>query len=177
MFTFFSIWSLASAFWHTVSVLKVFRISSAFLRYFLASLQHSRLSLPEAVLTLGIQTRHSRSIRLHVHLNILETCYQRSILLNAFYLLNDLLPHVKVNVALQIEDLFFAAKALWLIRFSLNEIPSSGFDSSFTLLSIASSPYQVISGTNEHNSSKYTTMIHAQLFQCPLNNSKSISCG
>ena len=26
------------------------------------------------VLTLGIQTRHSRSIRLHVHLNILETC-------------------------------------------------------------------------------------------------------
>ena len=38
-------------------------------------------SLPEAVLvlTLGIQTRHSGSIRLHVHLNILETCYQRSI--------------------------------------------------------------------------------------------------
>ena len=38
-------------------------------------------SLPEAVLvrTLGIQTRHSRSIRLHVHLNILETCYQRGI--------------------------------------------------------------------------------------------------
>ena len=41
-------------------------------------------SLPAAVrvLTLGIQTRHSRSIRLHVHLNILETCqltcYQRS---------------------------------------------------------------------------------------------------
>ena len=34
-------------------------------------------SLPEAVrvLTLGIQTRHSWSIRLHVHLNILETCY------------------------------------------------------------------------------------------------------
>ena len=32
---------------------------------------------------------------------------------------------------------------------------------------IASSPYQVISGTNVHNSSKYTTMIH---------NSKSISC-
>ena len=32
-------------------------------------------SLPEAVLvvTLGIQTRHSGSIRLHVHLNILET--------------------------------------------------------------------------------------------------------
>ena len=38
-------------------------------------------SLPEAVraLTLGIQTRYSQSIRLHVHLNILETCYQRSI--------------------------------------------------------------------------------------------------
>ena len=38
-------------------------------------------SLPEAVLvlTLGIHTRHSGSIRLHVHLNILETCYQRSI--------------------------------------------------------------------------------------------------
>ena len=47
--------------------------------------------------------------------------------------------------------------ALWLIRFSLNEIPSSGCNSSFTLLSIASSPYQVISGTNVHNSSKYTT--------------------
>ena len=67
-------------------------------------------------------------------------------------------------------------KALWLIRFSLNEIPSSGCDSSFTLLSIASSPYQAISGKNVHNSSKYTTMIHAQLFQCPFNNSKSISC-
>ena len=65
-------------------------------------------------------------------------------------------------------------KALWLIRFSLNEIPSSGRDSSFTLLSIdRPSPYQVISGTNVHNSSKYTTMIHAQLFQCPFNNSCS----
>ena len=31
------------------------------------------------VLTLGIQTRHGRSIRLHVHLNILVTCYQCSI--------------------------------------------------------------------------------------------------
>ena len=70
----------------------------------------------------------------------------------------------------------FAAKAPWLIHFSLNEIPSSGFDSSFTLLSIASSPYQVISGTNVHNSSKYTTMIHAQLFQRPFNNFKSIPC-
>ena len=66
--------------------------------------------------------------------------------------------------------------ALWLIRFSLNEIPSSGFNSSFTLLSIASAPYQVISGTNVHNSSKYTTVIHAQLFQRRFNNSKSISC-
>ena len=114
---------------------------------------------------------------MYEHLNILETCYQRSILLNGFYLKNNLLSHVNVNVALQFDDLFFAAKALWLIHFSLNEIPSSGFDSSFTLLqSIASSPYQVISGTNEHNSSKYTTMIHAQLFQCPFNNSKSISC-
>ena len=106
---------------------------------------------------------------MYVHLNILETCYQRSILLNAFYSKNNLLCHVNVNVALQFDDLFFAAKAVWLIRFSLNEIPSSGFDSSFTLLSIASSPYQVISGTNVHNSSKYTTMIHAQLFQRPLN--------
>ena len=38
----------------------------------------------------------------------------------------------------------------------------------------ASSPYQVISGTNVHNSSKYTAVIHAQLFQSPFNNSKSI---
>ena len=83
---------------------------------------------------------------------------------------------MNVNVALQFEDSFFAAKALWLIpRFSLNEISSSGFDSSFTFLSIASSPSQVISGTNVHNSCKYTTMIHAQLFQRPFNNSKSIS--
>ena len=111
---------------------------------------------------------------MYVHLNILETCYQRSILLNSFYLKNNLFCHVNVNVALQLDDLFFAAKFLWLIRFSLNEIPSSGFDSSFTLLSIASSPYQVISRTNGHNSCKYTTMIHAQLFQRPFNNSKSI---
>ena len=48
----------------------------------------------------------------------------------------------------------------------------------FTLLSIASSPYQVslISRTNVFNSSKYTTMIHVQLFQRPVNNSKSIFC-
>ena len=62
-----------------------------------------------------------------------------------------------------------------LLAYSLNEIPSSGFDGSSTLLSMASSPYQVISETNVYNSSKYTTMIHAQLFQRPLNNSKSIS--
>ena len=45
-------------------------------------------------------------------------------------------------------------------------------------LSIASSPYQVslISRTNVFNSSKYTTMIHVQLFQRPVNNSKSILC-
>ena len=60
--------------------------------------------------------------------------------------------------------------------YSLNEIPSSGSDSSSTLLSIASSPYQVISETNVYNSSEYTKMIHAQLFQRPLNNFKSISC-
>ena len=171
MFTFFSIWFLASAFWHTVSVLKS-------ISYFvsISSVTFWHLYRAARVLTLGIQTRHSRRIRLQVHLNILETCYQRSILLNAFHLKNNLLSHVNVNVALQFQDLFFAANALWLIRFSLNEIPSSGFDSSFTLLSIASSPYQVISGTNVHNSSKYTTMIHAQLFQRPFNNSKSIPC-
>ena len=41
-------------------------------------------SLPKAalVLTLGIQTRHSVGIRLHVHLNILEPCYQCSISFN-----------------------------------------------------------------------------------------------
>ena len=38
----------------------------------------------------------------------------------------------------------------------------------------ACSPYQVKSGTNVHNSSKYTAVIHAQLFQSPFNNSKSI---
>ena len=54
--------------------------------------------------------------------------------------------HTKTNR--RMDSFFFAAiQALWLIRFSLNEIPSrsSGCDSSFTLLSIASSPYQVIS--------------------------------
>ena len=51
-------------------------------------------------------------------------------------------------------------------------------DAPFTLLSIASSSYQVslISRTNVFNSSKYTTMIHVQLFQRPVNNSKSIFC-
>ena len=79
--------------------------------------------------------------------------------------------------ALTIQRPFFVApNALWLIWFSLNEIPSSGCDSSFTLLSIASSPGKVILGTNVQNSSKYTTMMHTQLFQCPFNNSKSISC-
>ena len=38
--------------------------------------EHCR-SLPEAVLVLTL-FRHSGSIRLLVHLNILETCYQRS---------------------------------------------------------------------------------------------------
>ena len=85
-----------------------------------------------------------------------------------------------LNVALTIiRGPFFCSdyKDLWLIRFSLNEIPLSGCDSSFTLLSIASSPFQVMSGTNVHNLSKYTTMIHTQLFQCPFNISKSISWG
>ena len=51
-------------------------------------------------------------------------------------------------------------------------------DAPFTLMSIASSPYQVslISRTNVFNSSKYITMIHVQLFQRPDNNSKSIFC-
>ena len=91
---------------------------------------------------------------------------------------NNKPQYILLNVALTIRGPFFCSdyKALWLIRFSLNEIPSSGCDSSFTLLSIASSPYQVISGINVHNSSKYTTMIHAQLFQCPFDYSKSISC-
>ena len=72
---------------------------------------------------------------------------------------------MNVNVAYTIRRSFYEAKALWLIRFSLNEIPSSGFDSSFTLMSIASSP---VSGNIENNLSKDTTMIHAQLFQRPL---------
>ena len=51
-------------------------------------------------------------------------------------------------------------------------------DTPFTLLSIASPPYQVrlISRTNVFNSCKYTTMIHVQLFQRPVNNSKSMFC-
>ena len=82
-----------------------------------------------------------------------------------------------LNVSLTIRAPFLAVKALWLIRFSLNEIPSSGCSSSFTLLSITSSPCKVISGTNVHSSSKYTTMMHARLFQRSFNNSKYISCG
>ena len=122
---------------------------------------------------------------MHVHLNILETCYQRSISTYVKITLSLLtLFSGKIicflmwpSTSLYNSRTIFAAKALWLIRFSLNEIPSSGFDGSFILLSITSSPYQVISGTNVHNSFKYTTMIHAQLLQRPFNNSKSISCG
>ena len=167
MFTFFSIWFFASAFAHTVSVLKSI---SYFVSISLVTFSHlfSTHAYPCPKLYVfclrnpnPTQSRYPIAY-MYVHLNILETCYQRSILLNGFYLKNNLLSHVNVNVALQFDDLFFAAKTLWVIHFSLNEIPSSGFDSSFTLLSIASSPYQVISGTNVHNSSKYTTMIHAQ---------------
>ena len=78
--------SLAFGFWHTVSVLKsisyfVSISSETFWHLYSTHAFKGTRSLPEAVrvLTLGIQTRHSRSIRLHVHLNILETCYQRSI--------------------------------------------------------------------------------------------------
>ena len=90
---------------------------------------------------------------------------------------NNKPQQILLNLALTIQRPFFVApNALWLIWFSLNEIPPSGCDSSFTLLSIASSPGKVILGTNVQNSSKYTTMVHTQLFQCPFNNSKSISC-
>ena len=61
-----------------------------------------------------------------------------------------------------------AAKALCLIRSSQNEIPSSGCDSSFTLLQIASSPYKVILETNFAQFVQYVTMMDAQLFQRPL---------
>ena len=71
---------------------------------------------------------------------------------------------------------FLAAKALCLIRSSQNEIPSLGCDSSFTLLQIASSPYKVILETNFAQFVQYATIMHAQLFQRPFNNSKSISC-
>ena len=120
---------LAFGFWHLLFGIQCFKkhfvsISSVTFWYLYSThaFKGAR-SLPEAelVLTLRIQTRHSRSIWLHA-----------------------------------------CAPA------------SSVFDSSFTLLSIASSPYQVISRTNVHNSCKYTTMIHAQLFQRPFNNSKSI---
>ena len=78
--------------------------------------------------------------------------------------------------------IFFFMKIMKIIFFfpcfgMLRYVP--GFiDAPFTLLSIASSSYQVslISRTNVFNSSKYTTMIHVQLFQRPVNNSKSIFC-
>ena len=72
MFTFFSIWFLASAFWHTVSVLKSisYFVSISSVTFWHLHSTHAfkgARSLPEAVrvLTLGIQTRHSRSIWLH----------------------------------------------------------------------------------------------------------------
>ena len=89
---------------------------------------------------------------------------------------DDVHPDDQTQPTLQMTLGFKPFTALWLIRFSLNEIPSSGCNSSFTLLSIASFPYQVISGTNVHNSSKYTTVIHTQLFQRRFSISKSISC-
>ena len=79
-----------------------------------------------------------------------------------------------LNVSLTIPAPFFGR---WgSLAYLLNEIPSSGCSSSFTLLSITSSPCKVISGTNVHSSSKYTTMMHARLFQRSFNNSKYISC-
>ena len=77
---------LASTFWHTLSVLIAFR-QHFYGNLFAAGSTHAFKgvrSFPKAVLvlTLGIQTRHSVSIRLHVHLNILEPCYQRSISFN-----------------------------------------------------------------------------------------------
>ena len=110
-------------------------------------------SLREAVrvLTWRIQTRYSQSIRLHVHLNILGN------LLSAqhFHLTQSLLTLFSCKIicflmpcerqrGFTFRGPLFAARALWLIRFPLNEIPSSGLDSSFTLLSIASSLYQVM---------------------------------
>ena len=70
---------------------------------------------------------------------------------------DDVHPDDQTQPTLEMTLGFKPFTALWLIRFSLNEIPSSGCNSSFTLLSIASSPYQAISRTNEHNSSKYKT--------------------
>ena len=57
-------------------------------------------SLPKAalVVTLGIQTRHSVSIRLHVHLNILEPCYQCSISFNNAKITLSLLTLVSCKI-------------------------------------------------------------------------------
>ena len=74
----FDIFFLAYGVKHFVSISSV----TLFWQLYSPHTFHQRLgSLPEVVcgLTLGIQTRHSQSIRLHVHLNILETCYQRRI--------------------------------------------------------------------------------------------------
>ena len=86
---FFGIQYLAFGFWHLLLAhsVKHFVSISSVTFWLLYSTQafHQRLgsfpSLPDAVrvLTLGIQTRHSRSIRLQVRLNILETYNQRSI--------------------------------------------------------------------------------------------------
>ena len=83
----FGIQYLAFGFWHLLlaySVTHFVSVSSVtFWHLYSTHAFHQGLgnfpSLPEAarVLTLGIQTRHSQSIRLHVHLNILETRYQR----------------------------------------------------------------------------------------------------
>ena len=75
-------------FWHAVFSICFLAYIVCFKKHFvvvgisiaLTLLRKHCRSLPEAVLvlTLKIQTRHSGSIRLQVHLDILETCYQRS---------------------------------------------------------------------------------------------------
>ena len=78
---------LAFGFWHLIfgiQCLKKHFVSISSVTFWHLYSTHAfkgGRSLPEAVrvLTLGIQTPHSRSIRLHVHLNILETCYICSI--------------------------------------------------------------------------------------------------
>ena len=66
--------NLAFGFWHLLFGIECFKkhfVSISSVTYSTHAFKGAR-SLPEAirVLTLGIQTRHSRSIRLHVHLNI-----------------------------------------------------------------------------------------------------------